>query len=96
MSVDASVVVALTLANEMIGATGVVARRAADVYGEGDAAGGGMARWRWEIPARAVIAGARTNVELGNEGAWAPAILFVIPQPEFCCVPCVPCVWSLT
>jgi hypothetical protein len=33
-------VVALTLANEMIGATGVVARRAADVYGEGDAAGG--------------------------------------------------------
>jgi hypothetical protein len=31
MAVDASVVVALTLANEMIGAMGVVACRAADV-----------------------------------------------------------------
>ena len=49
-----------------------------------------------EIPARSVIAGARTNVELGKVGDAAPAILFVIPQPEFCCVPCVPCVWSLT
>ena len=33
MTVDASVVVALTLTNEMIGATGVMARRAADIYG---------------------------------------------------------------
>ena len=41
MTVDASVVVALTLTNEMIGAMGVMARRAADVLGEGDAAGGG-------------------------------------------------------
>jgi hypothetical protein len=31
MTVDASVVVALTLANEMIGAMGVMARRAAAV-----------------------------------------------------------------
>jgi hypothetical protein len=31
-----------------------------------------------------------------DEGAWTTAILFVIPQPEFCCVPCVPCAWSLT
>ena len=38
MAVDASVVVALTLANEMIGVMGVVARRAVDVCGEGDAA----------------------------------------------------------
>jgi hypothetical protein len=37
MTVDASVVVALTLTNELIGATGVMARRAADVFGEGDA-----------------------------------------------------------
>jgi hypothetical protein len=39
MTVDASLVVALTLVNEMIGATGVVACRAADVLGELDAAG---------------------------------------------------------
>jgi hypothetical protein len=43
MAVDASVVVALTLANEMIGAMGVVARRAVDVCGEGDAAVSGEA-----------------------------------------------------
>jgi hypothetical protein len=36
MTVDASVV-ALMLTNEMIGATGVMARRAAAVQGEGDA-----------------------------------------------------------
>jgi hypothetical protein len=35
------VVVALTLTNEMIGATGVMARRAAAIQGEGDAAAGG-------------------------------------------------------
>ena len=39
MAVDASVVVALTMANEIIGAMGVMARRAVDVYGELDEAG---------------------------------------------------------
>jgi hypothetical protein len=41
MTVDASVVVALMLTNEMIGATGVMARCAAAVHGAGEAAGGG-------------------------------------------------------
>ena len=36
MTVDASLVVALTLANEMIGAMGVVARRAARFLCRGD------------------------------------------------------------
>jgi hypothetical protein len=35
------VVEALTLTNEIIGATGVMARRAAAVHGAGEAAGGG-------------------------------------------------------
>ena len=55
-----------------------------------------MASRSAKVAARSVFAGARTNIELGKEGAWATAILFVIPQPEFCCVPCVPSVWSLT
>jgi len=38
------VVVALTVIDEMIGATGVMACRAAAVYGEADAAGGRCAR----------------------------------------------------
>jgi hypothetical protein len=43
MTVDASLVVALTLANETICAMGGVARRAVDVFGEGDAAVGSEA-----------------------------------------------------
>ena len=42
MTVDASMVVALTVTNEPSGATGVMARRAAAIQGEGDAAGGGQ------------------------------------------------------
>jgi hypothetical protein len=45
---------------------------------------------------RSAIVGRRTNAEPGMPGAWATAILFAIPQPEFCCVLCVPCVSSLT
>jgi hypothetical protein len=41
MTVDASVVVALTATNEISGATGVMARRAAAIQGDGDAAIGG-------------------------------------------------------
>jgi hypothetical protein len=40
MAVDASVVVVLTLTNEMIGATGLMGPRAAFVYGGRDAVGG--------------------------------------------------------
>ena len=52
-------VVALTLANEMIGAMGVVARRAACFLCRGD---GSRSRG---IPAKSNIAGARTNAEPG-------------------------------
>ena len=41
MTVDASVVVALMVTNEISGATGGIARRAADIHGDGDAAIGG-------------------------------------------------------
>ena len=50
-------VVALTLANEMIGAMGVVARRAVDVCGEGDAAVSGEAGLdkSENMPARSMV-----------------------------------------
>ena len=63
-------VVALTLANEMIGAMGVVARRAVDVFGEGDAAVSG------EAGADAVDAGYSRgkNVQAGQIGKYASAL----------------------
>jgi hypothetical protein len=70
MTVDASVVVALTLANEIIGAMGVVARRAVYVFDEGDAAVGG------EAGAGAVDAGYSRgkNAQAGQIGKYASAL----------------------
>jgi hypothetical protein len=69
MMVDASVVVVLTLTNEMIGATGVMVRRAVDVFGEGDAAVSG------EAGADAVDAGYSRgkNAQAGQIGKYASA-----------------------
>jgi hypothetical protein len=69
MTVDASVVVALTLANKLIGAMGVVARRAADVFGEGNAASGrrsSRSRLGWRPPQCSCAAG-RAGVVLRSE-----------------------------